>query len=150
MNFSRDGNPLLLSNQLVVTLEIESRVRMDNWQQYLNFDVARDIELITRELELLPVWKDIRIIDFIPHSNDMRVMPTLSYLLLELKSAKQQQVSIFIYDAHGKLIQTDKHQLAHGMNYNNISTEQLSSGIYFIKVLLQDGKILTEKVSIVK
>jgi hypothetical protein len=150
MNFSRDGNPLELTNQFVVTLDIESKVRMDNWHHYLNFDSSRDIELITRELELLPVWRDIRITDFIPYSNDLRVISTSSDLLLELKSAMQQQATVFLYDSHGRLIHTDKHQLSQGMNYTGISADHLTSGIYFVKLLLQDGKILTEKVSFIK
>ncbi len=69
--------------------------------------------------------------------------PFTSLLKLEINSEPEQNVSVRIFDIHGKMIRNIPWALKKGMNSISIGTlDHLSQGLYFLSVINREGKTI--------
>jgi hypothetical protein len=74
--------------------------------------------------------------------------PASNQFTIELKSGDEAQL-IEVYNITGQLEYQDKNPLSSNSHYY-VNTSQFPTGMYFMKVLLQDGATLVQKVNVVK
>ena len=75
--------------------------------------------------------------------------PASNQFTVELQSGDAAQI-ITMYNVTGQQVYEHKYTSADNSQLTTINTQEFSNGVYFLKVVLQDGSTLVQKVDIVK
>ena len=126
-----------LSNQgyytvtIAVTCNPKKSTNTYNGHIYMDYnDVPssiKDNNLLSNNLELYPI-------------------PFDNVLNIKFTSTGSNQIKLSILNLMGQVIYNNQYNVIKGLNNIVISTDKLSSGIYFVKVYNENNKIITQKI----
>ena len=134
-----DGNNRILLNEIDMGCYEHDGI---NWLIWMDENMTS----MTKEKES----KEETIEDKFSENSSMKIYPNPSngvfYITLQLP--QEQMITIKLYDLNGKIVSQTEKQLKQGYNQLAFDNDDLSKGLYFCKIITENGEVFKEKILI--